>query len=103
MLLPELSSSLIDQAKYQGQANYIGFLFDWLLETIAIFSALTMINSAGAMYVGLSLYINAMFKDLNVQIESIEVNSTTDDKPMSQMKIRLIYVRGMELHIEITK
>lgn len=84
---------------------YIRFYADWLHQTIASLSSVTMFNSSGSMYIGLSLYINGMVQDLKKRIEKIDVDSTSiGDKspsPMTQTEIWLIYVKEMDFHMEI--
>lgn len=95
-ILFKIRSSIIDEA-------YIGYYVDWFIQALSTAVKLVAFVISLSIYIGISVYIIAMVKDMKMHMLTIDedLNNKKPRLKSQQMERWAIYVKEMEFHIEI--
>lgn len=84
-----------------GRTTYIGFFIDCSFQFIATAACYLIIIAGASVYVGIFHYINAMVKDMKMQMLSIEYDSSIVSSQQDQTW--LVYVQEVMFHVEVIR
>lgn len=95
-ILLEIRSSIIGGA-------YIGFYVDWFIQALSTADKFLVFVMSTSIYIGISVYILAMVKDMKMRMLTIDedLNTKKPHLKSQQMGKWAIFVKEMEFHIEI--
>lgn len=82
-----------------GRDNYIGFFIDFVIACLASLSGYIVIVLSGSIYIGIYFYVNAMVRDMKMNIMANE-NDVPDEpfpKPHWSIFVKETNIHHMEI------